>query len=294
MSHHLSSEDVRSFHDSGFLVVPEMIDETTLAKMHDAIGEITSQAEKLGDVAELEPSNPDVMRRIWSPSIRHAAFKQVQEDPRILDRLEGLIGPDIVFHHSKLNMKGPKIGSPVEWHQDMSYYPHTNSKLIACIIYLDDSNEENGCLHVLKSSHKQGILDHSDGQFFRGRVIDANVPQTLEDCCLSGKAGTGIFLHCKVLHRSAGNRTSSYRRVFIPAYRSADALPIYFGPHAAHNEPGTYLLRGRPLDHVTVESEILPLPLAEKPFNSLFAIQQGEHIACETLHVKSSGYATET
>src|SRR5207253_5293900 len=56
-------------------------------------------------------------------------------------------------------------------------------------------------------------------------------------------AGGVILIHCMTLHACARNESSSPRRAFLPAYRAADALPIYFGPHAAHNEPGVKLLR---------------------------------------------------
>jgi ectoine hydroxylase-related dioxygenase (phytanoyl-CoA dioxygenase family) len=292
MNHHLSDEDIRFFSDNGFLVVHDLLDRDAVESMRRAIDHIVAGAADLGDIAELEPGDRSVMRRIWSPSKRHDAFRNAQEDPRILDRLEGLIGPDIMFHHSKLNMKGPRVGSPVAWHQDMSYYPHTNSKLVACVIYLDDASEENGCVRVLSGSHKGPVYDHTDNGHFRGKVDSSKLPQGCAEVAVGGAAGCGVFLHCKVLHASEPNRSDRYRRVFIPAYRAADSLPIYFGPHAAHNEPGVYLLRGRQLGYATSESFQYPLPIAEKPFNSLFALQQGEHVAPGDVHKRQSGYAT--
>ncbi len=292
VTHHLSDTELRSFQADGFLVVPNLLDPGTVATMTDAIDEIVAGAADLSEIAELEPGDRTVMRRIWAPSKRHAAFRAVQEDPRIVDRLEGMIGPDIMFHHSKLNLKGPRVGSPVEWHQDMAYYPHTNSKLVACVIYLDDASEHNGCVRVLRGSHRNGIYDHTEQGHFRGKVSPEQAAPGCPEVVAGGPAGTAVFLHCKVLHRSESNRSSSYRRVFIPAYRAADALPIYFGPHAAHNEGSVYQLRGARVNYVTSEASRYPLPLAEKPFNSLYALQQGEHVE-DGLHKAQSGYATE-
>jgi len=287
-----AGEDVQSFREHGFLVVENLLDAGTVTAMRDAIDEIVRGAADLGEIAELEPSDPTVMRRIWAPSKKHATFRTVQDDPRILDRLEPLIGPNIVFHHSKLNVKGPRIGSPVEWHQDMAYYPHTNANLVAVVIYIDDASEDNGCVRVLSGSHRGPVYDHTDGGYFRGKVSAPAVPAEFPEVSVGGAAGTAVFLHCRVLHRSEPNRSDRYRRVFIPAYRAADALPIYFGPHAAHNEPGTYLLRGERVSYVTSEASRYPLPLSEKPFNSLFALQQGEHVN-DALHKRESGYATD-
>ena len=51
-----------------------------------------------------------------------------------------------MFHYSKINMKPPSIGSVVEWHQDLSYYPLTNSSSLAVLIYLDDADVEERVL----------------------------------------------------------------------------------------------------------------------------------------------------
>ena len=43
-------------------------------------------------------------------------------------------------------MKSGEFGSPVEWHQDWAFYPHTNDDLLAVGVCIDDMNETNGCL----------------------------------------------------------------------------------------------------------------------------------------------------
>ena len=49
-----------------------------------------------------------------------------------------MIGPDLRLHGSKLNLKSPQYGSPVEWHQDWAFYPHTNDDILAIGVMLDD------------------------------------------------------------------------------------------------------------------------------------------------------------
>ena len=45
-------------------------------------------------------------------------------------------------------MKSAGYGSPVEWHQDWAFYPHTNDDVLATGIYLDDCDMDNGPLLV--------------------------------------------------------------------------------------------------------------------------------------------------
>ena len=170
-------------------------------------------------------------------------FERLAADPALLDCIQQLIGDNVLFHYSKINMKGPKVGSIVKWHQDFSYYPHTNSDLVTALIFLDDATRENGCLRVIPGSHRRGLRSHDIDGYFRGTVSDVDESEAVE---VEVKAGGVLFLHCLTLHASERNTSDLPRRTFLPAYRAADAFPIYFGPHAAHNEPGVRLLRGQP------------------------------------------------
>src|SRR4029079_19624697 len=99
-------------------------------------------------VMELEPGSnktDPVPRRIYNPFERHEAFRAMATGVWSLDRIESLIGPNISLHHSKLNMKPAKIGSVVEWHQDLAYFPHTNDDLFTTLVYLANATVENGC-----------------------------------------------------------------------------------------------------------------------------------------------------
>ena len=74
--------------------------------------------------------------------------------------LTALLGPDVRLHGSKMNMKDPQYGSPVEWHQDWAFYPHTNDDLLAIGVMLEDIDEENGALLVMPGTHRHGVYDH--------------------------------------------------------------------------------------------------------------------------------------
>jgi phytanoyl-CoA hydroxylase len=155
----LSETQIYQFHHEGYLVIPDMYDADDLATVNKTIQEITDKALASGDyddVLELEPESSDsqpVLRRMNNPFERHENFRQVATQDCLLDSIESLIGPNFVLHHSKLNAKPAKVGSVVEWHQDLSYFPHTNDSLVTTLIYLDDATEENGCLQVLPRHH---------------------------------------------------------------------------------------------------------------------------------------------
>ncbi len=278
-----------SYRDQGFAIAEGLFGPDEVARLNNAIATVLETPE-LSSVAEVEPKDPTVARRIWSPTKRHPLFGKTAADSRLLDVLEQIIGPDILFHYSKLHTKAPRVGSVVEWHQDFSYYPHTNTDLVTALIYLDDATVENACLRALPGSHLCDLADHSINGFFRGKVTGADAPDPAATVPLEAPAGSVIFIHCLLLHYSPQNDSERYRRAFLPAYRAADAYPIYFGPHAAHNEPDIILLRGNTSEVARVEPGRWRLPLAERPFGSLFELQEGAHIAEGAV----SGYATIT
>ena len=69
------------------------------------------------------------MRRLKSPIEHHDVYMRTIRHDGILDIVAQLIGDGIRTNGNKLNMKSADYGSPVEWHQDWSFYPHTNDDI---------------------------------------------------------------------------------------------------------------------------------------------------------------------
>jgi ectoine hydroxylase-related dioxygenase (phytanoyl-CoA dioxygenase family) len=252
-AHRLSDEHKEFYFREGYLVVERLFDRRDLEQVDRTIREMTDAAVASGDhanVMELEPEPVDgrrVCRRIYNPFEQHEAFRALGTDDRLLDRIESLIGPNINLQHSKLNMKPAKVGSVVEWHQDLAYFPHTNDSLITTLIYLDDATEQNGCLQVLPRHHTH-YFDHAgpDG-FFAGMITE-----TIEDgrfgkpVSLAAPAGSVIFMHCITPHASPPNRSERPRRTLIYEYRASDSFAIYFPHLNVAGQPKFRQLRGQP------------------------------------------------
>src|SRR5213079_2337782 len=107
------------------------------------------------DLYDLEPSHSASL-----PRVRRLK-------PAIVGILQQLLGPSVRQYGGKLNMKSAGYGSPVEWHQDWAFYPHTNDDVAAVGIMIDDVDETNGPLLVLPGSHRGPVYDHHgpDGLF---------------------------------------------------------------------------------------------------------------------------------
>ncbi len=263
---------------SGYVSYPGLLDAGQLKALLDEIDQI-SDGNTLGSHdksrLEMEPNQkPDgrLVRRIYEPCSHYKPFRELSDSPKLLDAVEALLGPDLLFQYSKINMKPPSIGSVVEWHQDVTYYPLTNASSLALLIYLDDADVENGCLQVIPGRHNGPILNHTQDGYFVGKIVDpvdesAAVP-------LEGKAGTAIFMHCMTPHASVTNRSNRPRRTLILSYRSADCFPIYTGDLTNELENCTRLVRGKPAEFARFSFQQFPIPRRREHVASLYELQE--------------------
>jgi phytanoyl-CoA hydroxylase len=248
----LTDEQVAMYHRDGYVAVPGVIPTETIAELRAVTADFVersrgvTRSDELFDLDPRHTADRPVLRRIKNPADNHSLYHWVAFDSPIPDIVAELIGPDVVFHHSKLNLKGEKIGAPVEWHQDAAFYPHTNDEVLAVGLLLDDATLDNGCLMVLPGSHLGPVYDHFDGDRFTGAIARAELGR-LE---LAGAvplplpAGSIHIHHYRAVHGSAENRSDAPRRLLITSYRAADAMPL--APDSTGSPTYGRMVRGEP------------------------------------------------
>ena len=149
-----------------------------------------------------------------------AAFTRLLVDDRLAGAAQGIIGPNVQLHHTKMFIKPPEKGSPFPMHQDYPYFPHEQHSMIAVIIHFDDAPEEKGCLRVVPGSHKLGPLeavgeDHHLPQF----PLEAATP-------IPAKAGDAIFMSYLLVHGSGVNRSNEARTTILVQMRDPADRPL--------------------------------------------------------------------
>jgi phytanoyl-CoA hydroxylase len=233
----ISERDVAFYREQGYLVVPDVLESETLGTLRRDLAVILEGAREVTshtDVYDLEPghrADDPRVRRIKTPHKFFPAFERLTRHPRLLAVLQALLGSRVRLHGSKLNMKSPKYGSPVEWHQDWAFYPHTNDDLLAVGIMLDDATRDNGPLMVVPGSHRGPIFDHHADGYFCGAVDPAAVKDEIaRSVPMTGRAGSMSFHHVRLLHGSAQNVSSLPRALLLFEYAAADAWPLLNAP----------------------------------------------------------------
>jgi len=274
----LTSEQVARYRELGFAVVPAFLNSSEVNSLLcdiDAISAGATVASHDRNRMEMEPNQgPEgkLVRRIYEPCTNYPQFRSLSESPSLLDVIEQLVGRNIVYHLSKINMKPPELGSVVEWHQDLAYYPLTNLDSVTVLFYLDDADAMNGCLQVIPGGHLRPLLDHTCNGMFQGRVtepLDASKAVFLE-----GPAGTALFMHGMMPHSSAPNKSRKARRTLILSYRAADAFPIYVGQTTQDTEVNVRLVRGEQPMTARFGMSAFPIPRFPRKTKSLYELQE--------------------
>ena len=149
-----------------------------------------------------------------------AAFTRLLVDERLTGVAQGIIGPNVQLHHTKMFIKPPEKGSPFPMHQDYPYFPHERHSMIAAILHFDDAPEEKGCLRVVPGSHKLGALEAvGDDHHLPDFPLEAATP-------IPAKAGDAIFMSYFLVHGSGVNRSQEARTTILVQMRDPDDRPL--------------------------------------------------------------------
>ncbi len=276
----LSSDQVEFYRTNGYLIIPDVLTREQVAEGRRIVDEFTERSRAIAasdDVFDLEPGHTaerPAIRRLKSPAKQHPFFNDLIHSDAILDPLESVIGPNIRALGSKLNLKAAGVGSPVEWHQDLAFHPHSNDSLLAVGIAFDDCSLVNGCLLVIPGSHTGPVLDHHQDGFFIGAVdVRAQRIDVERATPVEMTAGSIEIHHVRMLHGSAPNTSPNPRRLLLFDMAAADAFPIgiSIGDLDAYN---AQIVRGTPQQPRMADQPPVRLPFPVRTVGTIFEVQK--------------------
>ena len=161
----------------------------------------------------------------------HPFFDRLIRDPRILDIVEAIIGPDIRMMLCQGFYKPPHSGAEMEWHQDDYYFRVSKENaVVSCWLTLDDATVENGCMWVLRGSHGE-FLEHLPQEGKENVILHVDESKAVP---IELRAGQALFHHGAAPHRTLPNTTDTHRRAIAIHYMDATAG---FSGSWGHDEP---------------------------------------------------------
>lgn len=233
-SFQLSSQQIESYHTDGYVIVNNFLKEEEIDKLFAiATGDDTlrKHAFDLND-----QSGKKTKLTLWyTPG--NDAYGLLTKSARMINSVNQLMEGDapVCHFHSKLMQKEPRVGGAWEWHQDYGYWYKNEfllpGQMMSVMVAITEANKENGCLQVIKGSHKMGRIEHG----FAGEQVGASqhyvdlALKTMELIYVELKPGDALFFHSNLLHRSEANLSDSARWSLISVYNRSTNIP--------YNEP---------------------------------------------------------
>ena len=137
--------------------------------------------------------------------------------------------------HTKVMLKEPRTGGAFNVHGDFGYWYQCGclepDLMMSVVFAVDQHDRENGCLHVLRGSHKLGRLEHgsSGEQAGADPVMVAMARARFEDVACEMAPGDALFTHSNLIHWSCANESDRWRLAVIMAYNDARNPPDHRG-----------------------------------------------------------------
>ncbi len=248
----LSDADKQQFEKDGYLILrgyfrPAEIDRIYgLAQQDDVI------RKKVIDRGDAEGLRTKLS--LWY-NLDDSIYSLMARCDRLVGGSEALLSTEVAHFHTKLMQKEPKKGGAWEWHQDYGYWYQDGflfPDMISVMTALSPANKENGCLQVLRGSHKLGRIYHG----FSGEQVGADMERVrearkqMELVYVELEPGDSLFFHCNLLHRSDANLSDHPRWSIISVYNRITNIPF----------KGSNTSSYTPIDRVP-DSAILEAPL---------------------------------
>ena len=225
MDHSLSEEQVRHFHEKGYLHGVPLLDDEQVSALGEQLEEMVDPdhegREFFYEYHSNESENPNnvLFHALGAWRVR-PAFHDVLWNPAFLMAAYQLLGADCRLFHDQLFSKPAKHGGVVAWHQDYSYWTWTTPMShLTCWIGLDDVSTENGCMYYVPKSHHWGLLEKKpiagDMDAIRESLEPGQVADFDNKVPVEMKKGEASFHHPLLMHGSYENRSERRRRATL-------------------------------------------------------------------------------
>ncbi|MGO4374811.1 phytanoyl-CoA dioxygenase family protein, partial [Paenibacillus sp. MCAF20] len=140
----ITSQDVQFYKENGYLLVKGVFSQPEVLQMRESVERIIQRAARAkadanhawqGDFLPPEQLKKLVLKGFHDVHYHDAAFTRAATHPNMVSLLNGIIGPNVQLHHSKMLVKPPANGAAFPMHQDYPYFPHSNHSMLAASVH---------------------------------------------------------------------------------------------------------------------------------------------------------------
>lgn len=233
----LNADDLRRFHEDGYLVHRR--------RLFDP-GDLDALEGIFHELRAADPARPS--DELDTPHFEDARLLAYLLAPAVLDLVECLVGPDIVLWSSHFVCKDPYCGRATPWHEDSAYWRgrlERYDRIATVWLALDDVDRSNGCMQVIPGSHLDGgFSEYEDvdvGRYtFDRQITELDLSHAV---ALELRRGECSVHDGRIRHGADANTSGRRRLGYTMRYLSA-AVKVVPERNAGHR---LWLARGRPV-----------------------------------------------
>ena len=203
MTRTLTDQEVSKYRERGFHFPLDVLTETEVA---DFRGKLEDYEARSGGPIKAEIRHRSHVLFPWiNDMIRH---------PKILDAVEGVLGPNILCWNTSFFIKEAHDPGFVSWHQDATYWGLSSSDVVTAWVAMSPANKTSGCMKFVPGTHLKQV-EHEDtfdqdNLLTRGQEIAVQVDE--KDAVLAElKPGQASLHHVLLFHGSEPNRSDDRR-----------------------------------------------------------------------------------
>lgn len=247
----LTQEQQTAYKEQGYLLLPNCFSQTEVDIIKGQLPVVFG----MGDETRVLEKDGQMVRSIYGSHTVNDVFRRLSMHPRLVNPSCQLLDGDVYVHQFKINAKAAFGGDLWDWHQDYTFWNKEDgmptSRVINCVLFLDEVTEFNGPLFIIPGSHKEGILTSSKPPELQGGTreqvyadspawitsLTANLKYSLDRervgelvnrygiVAPKGPAGSVLLFDSSIVHGSPNNISPFDRVVVIITFNSVENVP---------------------------------------------------------------------
>ncbi len=169
------------------------------------------------------------------PHTREVFWLEICTQPRLLDAVEAVLGPNLILVYSSMFIKKPGDGTSVGWHQDNTYWPSVHGTDVATVwLAIDEADADNAAMRIIPGSHRgHRALDTvpaGETEMLTKKIVVT--PQMEERAVLMAMRAGSVSIHDSyILHGSQVNTSPRRRAGYTIRYCSTDTAWVDMDQH---------------------------------------------------------------
>ncbi|HTJ13951.1 MAG TPA: phytanoyl-CoA dioxygenase family protein [Dinghuibacter sp.] len=231
MNSPLTAKQITDYQRDGYVIVPALFSREEIDKLFEVARSDAAISDNSYDVRD-ESGKRSKLALWFTPG--DDIYGLLTRSERMVGAVDALLGGSapVCHFHSKLMQKEPFVGGAWEWHQDYGYWYKNEflfpDQMASVMVAITEATRENGCLQVIRGSHKMGRVEHGK----TGEQVGASIRyvslalDVMDLVYVELKPGDALFFHSNLLHRSDANVSPVSRWSLISCYNRQSNKPF--------------------------------------------------------------------